>query len=220
MNRLDDLRETIGSRVAQAIKSPPIEILVLDYNSTDGLQEYMREVMTNLRPTNGNRIIYKKYSARDTYHAAHANNLAMLAGSGDWVALTPADVFLVEDYAINLRQCIAEGCQWANTTKKRRSTIAIHKDEFIASGGYDERFECYGPDDVDLIERLERRKLKRGAINDNYVRDIFTPADKKIANYRLKGSHVELGQALMPFLYDNRSRGQLVGNEGQVWGQW
>lgn len=220
MNRLDDFKETIGSHVSEALASPPVEIVVLDYNSTDGLNDYMKGIMGRLMFTNESRITHKKYSGRDTYHAAHANNLAMLAGKGDWVVLVPADVFTMYGYVAALRNLIDIGYQWANTDKKRRSTIAINKDEFIYSGGYDERFECYGPDDVDLIERLERRGLKRGAINDNLLRDIFTSPEKKIANYRLKGSHVELGQALMPFLYDNRSRGQLVGNKGRIWGQW
>ena len=62
MNRLDDFRETIGSRVSNAISHGPVEIVVLDYNSTDGLEDYMRNVIAGIRFTNGSFFTYKKYT--------------------------------------------------------------------------------------------------------------------------------------------------------------
>lgn len=220
MNRLDDLMATMPDRIANANSSPPVNICVLDYNSTDGLEGWIIELMNSTVLAHGSSFTYTKYDKRDYFHSTHAYNLAMLSGIGKWVVLTPADVFVKDGYIAVLRQRISEGCQWCNTDRKRRSTIAIEKNEFVKAGGYDERFETYGPDDRDIIERLERRELKRGSIPDHLLDDIFTPAEKKIANYRIKGSHHELGKMLMPYYYENRNSGQLVANQGVNWGSW
>lgn len=220
MNRLDDLEKTMPYRIAAADAHPPVEIVVVDYNSTDGLGDYIKELIDTTKLADGNFITYRLYTGRDTYHAAHANNLTMLLGCGEYVVLTPADVFIEIGYMKALRLRIDEGCVWCNTDRKRRSTIAIRKDEFIASGGYDERFEFYGPDDGDIIERLERRGGKRGVIPDEFLSDIFTPADKKVANYRIKVSHREMSKMLLPFYYENHNAGALVANVGQEWGKW
>lgn len=220
MNRLSDLAETMPSRVENANSSPPVEIVVLDYGSKDGLSNYMYELMGRSVLVPGSYFTYVWYDKPQYFHSTHAYNLALLSGHGEWVVLNPADVYFRRGYIEALRACIAEGCLWANTDRKRRSTIAFNRAEFIAAGGYDERFESYGPDDVDIIERLERRGSKRGSIPDKLLHDIYTSPEKKIENYRVKGSHQELGKSLMPYLYENRAKRQLVANEGRDWGKF
>jgi len=220
MNRLEDFKETISYKIIAAQENPPIEIVILDYNSTDGLEDYVRNLMKTATLGNGSFFTYKKFTGRTTFHATHSYNLAMLLGQGEYVVLVPADVIIRSGYMFFLREEIKKNCIWINTSHKRRSTIAIKKEEFINMGGYDERFEFYGPDDIDIMERLIRRNAKRGEIPDRYLKDIFTPADKKIENYRLKMSHGEMGKMLMPFLYENREKKQLMANEGIEWGKW
>lgn len=222
MNRLDDLKETMPDRIANANSSPPVNIAILDYNSTDGLDTWVKDNLFGGKTSlaRGSSLSYTKYDKRDYFHSTHAYNLALLMGAGEWVILTPADVFVRDGYVNALRERIAEGCKWCNTDRKRRSTIAFNKAEFVAIGGYDERFETYGPDDIDIIERLERRGLKRGSIPDHFLKDIFTPADKKVANYRIKGSHRDLGKAMMLYLYENRANNVIVANQGMEWGRF
>lgn len=220
MNRLDDLIATMPYRIANANQSPPVEIVILDYGSRDGLMEYMNDLMAKTELADGSLFSYIRHTKPKFFNSAHAYNLALLSSFGDWVVLTPADVFIKEGYIDALRTCIAQGCLWANTNRKRRSTIAFNRDEFVAAGGYDERFDTYGPDDVDIIERLERRGSKRGSIPDNLLDDIFTPAEKKVENYPNQISHRELGKGLMKYLYENRAEHQLVANQGREWGKF
>ncbi len=221
MNRLNDFTATMPFKIDAANVSPPVEILVVDYNSSDGLVTYMHNLMDSTVLEGGSFFTYRFYSGKKYYHAAHANNLAMLAGSGEYVVLVPADVYINFYYVPVLRDKIEHGAVWCNTDHKRRSTIAIRKEEFIVAGGYDERMEMYGPDDLDLIERLERRGCKHGSIPDDLIHDIYTSPEKKVANYRLKGmSHKELGKLSLPFYYENRDSKQLVANPGIEWGSW
>jgi len=212
MNRLDDFKETITSKI-NATKYGSVELVVLDYNSQDGLEDFVENLMKTVP------IVYKKYTGRNAYHAAHANNLVMLLGNGDYVVLTPADTFIEEGYIPRLVKKIEQGCIWCTTLKKHRSIVAVKKEEFVNCGGYDERMEMYGPDDVDLIERLERRGGKFGSIPDELIRSIYTSPEKKVENYRIKASHKELGKLSMPYLYENRDKKSLVANlDG--WGKW
>lgn len=220
MGRLDDLMATMPARLEAAIISPPVEIAVVDYNSPDDLQAYMGDLIATTGLPAGSFISYRKYFGRSTYHAAHANNLAMTFGLGAYLVLVPADIYLGGGYLPTLRALIADGCVWANTARKNRSTIAVSRGEFYECGGYDERMEMYGPDDVDLIERLTRRGGKHGTIPDEMVGAIYTTPEKKVANYRLKLSHKELGKLSLPFLEQNRAEEQLVANAGREWGQW
>lgn len=220
MNRLEDLVLTMPYMIDAANASPPVEIAIVNYNSTDRMEDYIFSLMDNGNLVSDNSIRYRKYTGRDTYHAAHANNLAMLLGSGEYVALIPADVFVGSDFISILRSLFGSGYEWCNTRKKHRSTIAIKRNEFVASGGYDERFEMYGPDDIDIIERLERRGLKHGFIPDEALSSIYTSPDKKVANYRIRASHKELGKMSMPYYYENRDNKVLVANVGAAWGEW
>lgn len=220
MNRLDDLMETMPYKVNAANDYPPIEIVVVNYNSSDGIYDYMNDLIQNTYLEGGSFITYLTYTGRKFYHAAHANNLAMLSGSGEYVVLTPADNVIYDNYIPSLRSLISDGCIWITPPRKCRSMIAVRKDEFIDAGGYDERFEMYGPDDRDLIERLERRGKKFGAVPHRSVTTIYTEPEKKIENYRLKISHQELGRMTMPYYYENKEKGVLVANVGVEWGKW
>jgi hypothetical protein len=221
MNRLDDLMLTMPYRIANAISSPPVEIVILNYSSTDGILDYITDMVNLFHPVEGVYISGHSCINRKYFHSARAYNMALLAGKGEWVVLTPADVFVYNGYVATLRERISEGSLWCNTDRKRRSTIAFNKAEFIAAGGYDDRFDTYGPDDRDIIERMERRCAKRGSIPDYLLGDIFTPADKKIANYPPTGkSHRELGKDLMKYYYENKENGQLVANQGIEWQKW
>lgn len=220
MNRLDDLIATMPDRLVNANSSPPVEIVILDYGSTDGLREYMYELMATTSLARGSFFSYIWYEKPKFFHSTHAYNLALKSGIGTWVVLTPADVYLKDGYMTILRDRIWAGCQWCNTDKKRRSTIAFNRDEFIAMGGYDERFNTYGPDDVDIIERMNRRGLLRGSIPDSFLDEIYTEPSKKVANYKGDLSHRDLGKGLMRYLYQNRDEAQLVANAGKKWGEF
>ena len=42
MGRAHDLKKTMPHLIKAAIKSPPVEIVILDYNSKDDLEKYIK----------------------------------------------------------------------------------------------------------------------------------------------------------------------------------
>lgn len=219
MNRLEDLKEAMPHHIAIADRYPPIQIAVADINSTDGLEDYMKHTMEAVNFNNGSYFTYRKYTQRSTWHMALGFNLAMKLGDGDYLVATPADHYVELGYIPAVMEFIEQGCVWI-TGPKFKDLIAIKREEFYNTGGYDEHFELYGPEDLDLQERLARRGGKYGQLPFGLVQNMFTPEDKKMANYRIKGNKKELSNLMLPHLNKNRQDNQLVANQDIEWGQW
>ena len=146
MNRTYDLRRTLPRMMTAAEASPPTEIAILDYNSSDGLEAYVSQF--------GKAITYTRYTGRSYYHMAHAWNLASRCSEGEYVVLMGADALLAERYIVALRELIAEGATWIRG-RHYKGILCIKRSEFIAAGGYDEQFEFYGGEDKEIEARLK-----------------------------------------------------------------
>ena len=216
MDRLNDLERAMPHMIAAANASPPVEIALLDYNTHDALFAFARR-QHGLAA--GNELSYSRYAGREHYHLAHAWNLAVLASSGEYVAVMGADAMPSPQYVVEARKLIADGCIWIRGPHYK-GIVIMQRSEFIDAGGYDERFEFYGGEDKELEARLRRRGGKFGLLPDGLVRTLRTGEADKTANFRLKLSKSEmmaLGKAIRD---ENNARGLLVANEGQAWGQW
>lgn len=212
MNRTYDLYKTMPHIIAAANNSPPVEIVVLDYNSQDDLAEYIKTVPAT--------ISYFKYTGRDYFHMAHARNLTTLASSGEWIITFATDIIPDKNYFKVVRNTMQQDDYlWLRHSDRFVGVLACRKDEFISAGGYDERFEFYSKEDKDIIARLLRRGGKFTILPD-LLTLIPTPNDEKIKNYRLKLSKLEMGKRAKRIYENNIANNILVANTGKRWGQW
>lgn len=217
MNRTYDLKKVMPSWIKAANASPPVEIVVLDYNSQDDLQEYVDKARDELDITSGNRLICPKYDRREYFHMAHARNLSVLSSAGDYVVCSCADIGLAENFFEVVRSLINTGAVWMRPSRYR-GVVVVKREEFIDAGGYDERFEFYGPEDNDLEERLFRRKGKFAEYPWRLLDPITTLKEDKFKNYRIK-SRLKIKNAMRPFYEENKANQVLrVNKDG--WGKW
>lgn len=216
--RTHDLKQVMPHHFEIAAASPPVEISILDYNSPDDLREYMESLKHDPLAQRAH-ITYLRYTMRDYYHMAHARNMSVKLASGEYIIISSADLWFDNGFIPEIRERIAEGCVWMGA-KRYCGVLAIRRDEFIAAGGFDERFEFYGPEDRDLLLRMQRRGAKFGALAYDHIHDIPTPNSEKVKNYRLKIGKRGMADAMHPILYDNIEKGVLVANKGREWGQW
>ena len=173
-DRAHDLVKTMPYLLAAAENSPPVEIVIIDYNS--------REPVADL--FNGHPCRIERYEGRDHYHLAHAYNMAALASTGDYITIMGADAVPADTFVTEARKLIADGCVWMRGPYYK-GILVCKREEFIAAGGYDERFEFYGGEDKELEARLNRRGSKFGLMPKGLVRTIKTPNSQKVKNYRL-----------------------------------
>jgi len=220
MNRTDDLRKSMPYRIEAALKSLPVEFVILNYNSQDGLREYViGEVLEMIRDT-GIRLNYVEFSRRKYYHQAHAYNLSVKSSHGEYVIVLQADTHPVGDYFGVLRQAIQDGYEWMEPEFVNRSVVCCKREVFYEVGGFDERFECYGPEDRDLSARLGRTGRKKMTLPNDLLVSIPTPNKMKVANYRIKGNKTQLSRKMYPFYQDNNDRSVVRANEEKGWGEW
>lgn len=217
-NRLDDLRQTMPLRIRAANECPPVEICILDCGSTDGLQDYMDELMEVARLVPGSNIVYKRIE-RECWHVAKAYNMAVLMGTGDYILHLNADALIYSGFIPCIRKYITDGYVWGRANHFRGNKW-IKKSEFIDAGGFDERFEFYGPEDRDFEYRLQLRGGKFGLIPELMIGEIYTPDAKKVANYRVAASKHTMSKMMRTYYDENCENGVLVANSGVEWGTW
>lgn len=210
MNRLHDLRQTLPLIIQTAKASRPAEIVILDYNSTDGLREFVRTKYG---------IKYFRYEGHEHFRMAHARNLAAKCCTGEYIVEVCADAVLHVAYVGVLRMLIADGCVWMRP-RHFKGIVCVQRAEFMAAGGYDERFVLYGGEDKELEARLKRRGSKFGLVPDGLVGVIRTSDKDKLANYGSSLTKREMMQEGARIRKENAKAKLLVANEGREWGMW
>ena len=217
-NRTHDLKEVMPTFIATANASPPVEICVLNYNTQDDLADWMGLLMENTPLEGGSQFRYMAYWGRDRYHMAHARNLSVAMSYGEYITICSADIAPKPAYMQAVRERIAEGAVWMQP-RKYRGIMVLRREEFFEAGGFDERFEFYGKEDIDLEDRLKRRGLMPVQV-PTALHVIKTPNSIKSKGYRLDISKAAMNRRARPIYLDNCEKGVLVANEGQEWGQW
>lgn len=213
-NRTHDLKETMPSIVKAANASSQVEVVILDYNSKDDLRDYWCKTPFGFH--GGSWSIYREYMKREYYHMAHAWNLAAKISHGKYLAMFGTDIIPDENYFKVVREKLAEDDYKWIRGKKLKGVLVCEREEFMNAGGYDERFELYGPEDDDLDERLTRRGGKFCLLPE-MITEIPTAKVDKTSNYRIT-SRLQAKKIQKPIHEENIKNQVLVANEGKDWG--
>ncbi len=173
MNRLHHLAQTLPRNLADNSSYPNVEIVLLDYNSSDGLEKWAKQ---NLREwIKAGRLVYFRTSDAAHFNRSHARNLAFRLATGDIVCTIDADNFTGRGFAhyvnerFNRYQDIYLRPDFDGAHVRLRDAfgrICVRKKDFLKIEGYDERLVEYGYEDIDLCRRLEKLGLKPRLIED------------------------------------------------------
>ena len=103
---------------------------------------------------------YGQYSKK--WEVARAKNLAHNKATGDILINVDADNYLSVEYVKGVLDLFNEDMNIIVYGEKEvGGRIAISRENFIKLGGYDERFEDWGYDDIDFIYRAGNLGLRR-----------------------------------------------------------
>ncbi len=218
--RTDDLLAVMPSVVVAANQSPPVEIIIVDYGNQEPLEPLLEQFHDQLK--SGNTIHIKTYRKRNYYHMGHARNLSLRAATGEYVIISASDVIPKPNFFSTVRECLAQtGAVFLRSkTTGYVGLLTCRRDVMMELGGYDERFEFYGPEDKDFLHRLERRGAQLGYYDlDAIIGMIRTSDQDKTANYRLMLSKGEMSERGRAILLENDTRGRITVNEDRPWGE-
>src|SRR6187402_2937648 len=168
MNRLPHLKETLPVNIKDNINYPHIEFVVLDYNSADGLDGWVRsEMMSYIE-----QGVLKYYRTDEPTHwsMSHSRNMALNLASGEITCLVDADNYAGPDYAFWINSVFEQHGKEAIVTTHVDGTLphadqggkmAFHRDYFNVLRGFDESFYGYGMEDIDFVGRMEQARIKK-----------------------------------------------------------
>ena len=197
MNRLNHFSQTILRNLEDNADYSELEFVLLDYNSSDGLENW---VMENLqRYISSGRLIYYRTVEPRYFHRSHARNLAFRLASGEIVCNVDADNFTGKGFASNINKHFHKNqnsflaVDFTNREINKRDTygrIACMKKDFIEIRGFDEKMDGYGYEDIDFCSRLKRKGLREFFIDDEqFLKIIKHSDDERVINEKNAGQH-------------------------------
>lgn len=172
--RLQHIKQTLPKNLKDAAHCDNFKFVVLDYGDKDGLLDYLRsEHMADIE--SGKLTVYS-YPCEGPFHVAHAKNIAArcaIREGADILVTVDADNFinpLFTDFLNNAFQYKSKIPGFyicpdftlihslphgpLRPLRGYAGRLAIRAMDFIKMGGYDETFDTWHGEDMDLIARM------------------------------------------------------------------
>ena len=224
MNRLCHLRQTILKNIQHTSSRPDVEFIVLDYNSTDGLEEWARENLSE--HIDSGRVSFYRTSEPRYYVSAHAKNIAHKMASGDVLCNLDSDVLVPEGYAEYVDEVFSSGHQLIMALESKdayensgcNGMIACKREHFYSVNGYDENIRLgWGFDDMNFQFRCRMHNNLNLFIAPKICMCIPHSNELRTENCQLKD--IELTKDLSYSICEDAAAAQdYVANKSHEWG--
>ena len=185
--------------------------VIVDYNSPDDLRDFLEANPGGEDAIRSGRLVVYHYREPGPFHVSHAKNMAARCGimegadilvtldadncTGPDFARYVADRFQYEDVLVPapsgsrifmcpnfpLIQSLPHGP--SRPLRGFAGRLAIRSQDFIKAGGYDEAFDVWGSEDIDMISRLNRMGYNMQHIDNCYLNAIPHSAEVRFKEY-------------------------------------
>ena len=156
MNRLKHLQETLEKNILDNFLVDEVEFVVLDYNSQDGLEEWIAQSM--MKYIEMGILVYYRTTEPVHYLRSHSRNMVFRLAEGKIVCNLDADNYLGEGFAEFMLKEFQEKKKIFYTSnlcvRDVFGRVCLEKEAFMAVKGYNELLVGYGVEDADLFKRL------------------------------------------------------------------
>ena len=150
MGRLHHLKETLPNNIEKS-NNYNVEFIVLNYNSADKLDEWMKDNMMDHIETG--KIVYYKTIEPEYFKMSHSKNMANRLGTGDLLFTLDADIFILQDIC---RYCNEVFQEDRLLVDRNCGSICLFADFFHKARGYDESMIGWGQEDKDFHDRCTK----------------------------------------------------------------
>lgn len=177
MNRLYQLKQTLSVNIRDNESYPFIEFIILDYNSSDGLGDWIAGNFFNY--IESKKLVYYRTNEPNQFNHSHSKNIVFKLATGDIVCNINADHFTGRNFAqyVNKQfsdcsEIVLTPIDFHRSNKNFRPAkdvfgkVCVKKTDFLRVRGFDERMTGYGFEDWDFINRLEFANVKRVLIEE------------------------------------------------------
>jgi hypothetical protein len=230
-NRTQHLKITLPKNLADSASYPNAVFVVLDYDSPDDLIEYL--YTEHAKDIASGRLVFYRYkNGGGPFEMAHAKNMAARCG-----ILEGADILVTQDAdnftGVGFCEFIASAFRAPDALRKLflcpnyvlikslphgaarpprgyAGRLALWTQTFIKAGGYDEMYNTWRGEDIDMNFRLQRMGYTMGYIDNGNLHAINHNAEVRFKEYP-HAQRYENGNELGVI----RSRTETVVNNGR-----
>ena len=193
MNRSEHIKKTLLKNILNNINYPNVEFVLLDYNSKDDLEFWVRGNLDEYIKLG----VLKYYQTREPkyFHASKAKNMAHRFATGNIVCNLDADNFTGKDFAyfinyvLNKKPKSIGSCMGYTYSEKFFDNFGIggriflFKKYFDLIGGYDESFNGWNYEDSDFVTRSKKFGLRDHVIPLCYLRTVKHSDKMRLENH-------------------------------------
>jgi predicted glycosyltransferase involved in capsule biosynthesis len=220
MDRLHDLERTLPKNMADNSDYPNIEYVLLDYNSQDRLEYWVKTHM--MEYIENGTLVYVKTEEPTYYSMTHSRNIAFKVASGDIVNNVDADSYTNEGFATYLNILAHQQPKRAIFGKGKRmlrGRLGFYRREFIELlAGYDEELKGYGHDDHDIMHRAWGLGFNLMWFGGQFYTAVEDHRKHQGSNYQYQSwKYTEKRNKIMSFF--NLAAEKFKANEGHHWGK-
>jgi len=165
-DRFEHLSKTLPRNIADNESYHNCEFVLLDYDCPDSrTSEWVQDELSEHLETG--RLSYYHFPNAPAYHAAHSRTLAFRLARGDVLCNVDADNFTGKGFAAYVSAVLTPARVFIQGPCDGRGLggrVCVRRHDWEAVGGYDERFQNWGGEDVDLANRLRMLGLRKKLI--------------------------------------------------------
>ena len=202
--RAEHIKQTLPRNLADNASYKDAVFVLLDYDSQDDLAQYVSSVHAR-DIASGRLVVYHYKNGGAPFHMAHAKNMAARCGileGADVLVTLDADNFTGEGFAQFLAERFHEpgvrpGIYLCPDFPLIRSLphgptrpargfygrLALWAKDFIKLGGYDEIYDTWRGEDIDITCRLQRMGYAMRHIDNRYLNAIPHGAEMRFREY-------------------------------------
>lgn len=226
MNRLHHLKLTLPQNIKDNIDYENIEFVVLNYNSADGLDQWIKSEMKDYLDNGILKYYYSKEP--ENFHMSHSKNAVAKLSTGDIVCNIDADNFTGTGFAEYINSIFINNKNIyigadTNAPQDCLGRIAAETKDFFTVEGYDEKMNGYGFDDFDLCNRLKLLGRTSYFIKESKFLQALSHSDQERTENEYNSKEIEsvyirfINHAVSELLYLFRNKkyylGKIVSNK-------
>jgi hypothetical protein len=180
MNRFHHIKETLPVNLELLREYPNCNIVLLNYNSTDGLDEWIKSNYANEK-----QLIYLKTNEPKKWSEPHATNVCAFNSTGEFVINLLGDNYLTKEYLSEIfyLTSVEKDIVLRPHTLESAGKIVIRSETFKALGGWDERMSGLMKIDDDFIERSKLYGCK--FMTSHHCKYISHGNDERVKNIEI-----------------------------------
>jgi glycosyltransferase involved in cell wall biosynthesis len=177
MNRLHHLKETLLRNITDNLGYDNVEFVLLDYNSTDGLEDWVKQNFKEY--INSGKLKFYRTDEPAKFHRSHSRNMCFRLSNGDVLCNLDADNFTGEGFAAYINEqfktvddVFLSPIDFPRTNKTKGTAsdtlgrVCCTRTAFYNIRGFAEHMSTHGFQDYDFANRLELSGYRRVIISN------------------------------------------------------